>query len=123
MSEVTYPPVQRAMEKLQALSRNEEDRYRAIAREHGLEESDAMLETGVEESDLGVGEPKEVAVDPCLRSHGRMFRLCHRVGHDAPPAPATVGSTLAMPTTSERPPVMEMDSATPAPSGARTMTD
>jgi hypothetical protein len=33
MSDLAYPPVQQAMKKLQDPSRNEEDRYRAIARE------------------------------------------------------------------------------------------
>ena len=32
MSDLTYPPVQQAMKRLQELSRNEEDRYRALAR-------------------------------------------------------------------------------------------
>jgi hypothetical protein len=36
MSELSYPPVQQALDKLQALSQNEEDRYRAIARERAL---------------------------------------------------------------------------------------
>ncbi len=49
MSEVTYPPVQRAMEKLQALSRNEEDRYRAIARERALYNELTLLRDAREE--------------------------------------------------------------------------
>ena len=49
MSEVTYPPVQQAMKKLQALSRNEEDRYRAIARERALYNELTLLRDAREE--------------------------------------------------------------------------
>lgn len=36
MAEVTYPPVQQAMKKLEELSLSEEERFRAIARERAL---------------------------------------------------------------------------------------
>jgi hypothetical protein len=49
MSEVSYPPVQEAMKKLQALSRNEEDRYRAIARERALFNELTLLRDAREE--------------------------------------------------------------------------
>jgi hypothetical protein len=49
MSEVSYPPVQQAMKKLQALSRNEEDRYRAIARERALFNELTLLRDAREE--------------------------------------------------------------------------
>ena len=49
MSEVSYPPVQEAMKKLQALSRNEEDRYRAIARERALFDELTLLRDAREE--------------------------------------------------------------------------
>ena len=49
MSDVTYPPVQQAMKKLQDLSRNEEDRYRALAREKALYDELTMLRDAREE--------------------------------------------------------------------------
>ena len=49
MSEVAYPPVQQALKKLQDLSRNEEDRYRAIARERALYNELTLLRDAREE--------------------------------------------------------------------------
>ena len=53
MSDLAYPPVQQAMKRLQELSRNEEDRYRALAREKALYDELYMLndarQEGVEE--------------------------------------------------------------------------
>jgi hypothetical protein len=53
MSELSYPPVQQALDKLQTLSQNEEDRYRAIARERALYNEMTLLrharEEGLEE--------------------------------------------------------------------------
>ena len=49
MSDVTYPPVQQALKKLQALSLNEEDRYRAIARERALYNELTLLRDAREE--------------------------------------------------------------------------
>ena len=53
MSELSYPPVQQALDKLQTLSQNEEDRYRAIARERALFNEMTLLrharEEGLEE--------------------------------------------------------------------------
>ena len=43
MSDVTHPAVQRAMHKLQELSLNEEDRFRALARERALMTEMSML--------------------------------------------------------------------------------
>lgn len=49
MSELSYPPVQQALDKLQALSQNEEDRYRAIARERALYNEMTLLRHAREE--------------------------------------------------------------------------
>ena len=49
MSDLTYPPVQQAMKRLQELSRNEEDRYRALAREKALYDELYLLNDAREE--------------------------------------------------------------------------
>ena len=49
MSDLAYPPVQQALKKLQDLSRNEEDRYRAIARERALYNELTLLRDAREE--------------------------------------------------------------------------
>jgi hypothetical protein len=67
MSELTYPPVQQALDKLQTLSQNEEDRYRAIARERALYNEMTLLrharEEGLEEGlEKGREEGRELAL-------------------------------------------------------------
>ena len=49
MSDLAYPPVQQAMKRLQELSRNEEDRYRALAREKALYDELYLLNDAREE--------------------------------------------------------------------------
>ena len=49
MSDLAYPPVQQALKKLHDLSLNEEDRYRAIARERALYNELTLLRDAREE--------------------------------------------------------------------------
>ena len=49
MSDLSYPPVQQAMKRLQDLSRNEQDRYRALAREKALYDELYLLNDAREE--------------------------------------------------------------------------
>jgi hypothetical protein len=49
MSDLSYPPVQQAMKRLQELSRNEQDRYRALAREKALYDELYLLNDAREE--------------------------------------------------------------------------
>ena len=49
MSDLSYPPVQQAMKKLQDLSSNEEDRYRALARDKALYDELSLLNDAREE--------------------------------------------------------------------------
>ena len=79
MSEVTYPPVQRAMEKLQALSRNEEDRYRAIARERALYNELTLLRDAREEG-LRDGVKKGVEEGLALARTALTRQLTRRFG-------------------------------------------
>ena len=63
MSELSYPPVQQALDKLQTLSQNEEDRYRAIARERALYNEMTLLRHAREEGRLeGREEGRELAL-------------------------------------------------------------
>ena len=57
MSDLAYPPVQQAMKKLQDPSRNEEDRYRAIARERALY-NELTLSRDAREGGLREGRPE-----------------------------------------------------------------
>ena len=49
MSDLSCPPVQQAMKKLQGLSCNEEDRYRALASDEALYDGFSLLNDGREE--------------------------------------------------------------------------
>ena len=60
MSDVTHPAVQRAMKKLQELSLNEEDRFRALARERALMTEMSML-SGAREEGLEEGARQGMA--------------------------------------------------------------
>lgn len=48
MANITHPPVQRAMAQLQALSADDEARYRALARERALHDEATLLKDAEE---------------------------------------------------------------------------
>ena len=58
MSDLSYPPVQQAMKKLQDLSRNEQDRYRALARDKALYDELSLLNDAREEPAARPGRPQ-----------------------------------------------------------------
>ena len=76
MSELSYPPVQQALDKLQALSQNEEDRYRAIARERALYNEMTLLRHAREE---GLEKGLEVGWEKG-RGHALTRQLTRRFG-------------------------------------------
>ena len=76
MSELTYPPVQQALDKLQTLSQNEEDRYRAIARERALYNEMTLLRHAREE---GLEKGLEVGWEKG-RGHALTRQLTRRFG-------------------------------------------
>jgi predicted transposase/invertase (TIGR01784 family) len=76
MSELSYPAVQQALDKLQTLSQNEEDRYRAIARERALFNEMTLLRHAREE---GREEGLEVGWEKG-RGHALTRQLTRRFG-------------------------------------------
>jgi hypothetical protein len=80
MSQIDHPPVREAMAKLQEISRSEEDRYRAIARERALIDHVTLL-----------GDAQETG-----RTQGKAEALSrlltHRFGPLSPSALATIAS-------------------------------
>ena len=70
MSDLSYPPVQQAMKRLQDLSRNEQDRYRALAREKALYDELYLLNDAREE---GREEGLLVARNTLIRLATRRF--------------------------------------------------
>ena len=118
----------------QALEMLFDPQDRAVARQHRLEEADAMLKTSVKETDLGFGDLDEMPVDPCCHGLGGIGGLRGIAGlgglggtlvfHGLPTSCATTArATFDTPTTSGRPPRIDIESPTPSPSGARTTTD
>ena len=69
MSDLSCPPVQQAMKKLQDLSCNEEDRYRALARDKALYDELSLLNDAREEGREKGGEEG--------REEGRKATLAH----------------------------------------------
>ena len=82
MSDLSYPPVQQAMKKLQDLSRNEEDRYRALARDKALYDELSLLNDAREE-----GREKG-------REEGRKATLARLLNRRFGPLPHWVDSRL-----------------------------
>jgi flagellar biosynthesis/type III secretory pathway protein FliH len=75
MSDLAYPPVQQALKKLQDLSRNEEDRYRAIARERALYNELTLLRDAREEGrEEGLQEGRQEGLEEG-RQEGRQEGL------------------------------------------------
>lgn len=76
MSDLAYPPVQQAMRRLQELSRNEEDRYRALAREKALYDELYLLNDAREEGrEEGRQEGREEGL---LVARNTLIRLATR---------------------------------------------